>query len=297
VLGIGGGGDVVGALALARLCEELGTEFVLGGVSWERYAIDPHPGPRAIAEIRDAHPLAPAAVLAGPETSTPEGIRFCEAGMAAHLGRPTVLVDINPGPDRAGDSIAAAARALDCDLAVYVDVGGDVLAHGDEPGLASPLCDAVMLAAAARAAVELPGLGVVFGAGCDGELLPSEFTQRLADLAAAGGWLGAWGLSQPVADELEVAAREIPTEATLQAVRCARGETGERPIRNGRMTAHLSPLGALALFFDVEIAAHETAPLVRAVAGAGDLEHARAALERIGVHTELDYQRERAARS
>ena len=31
VLGIGGGGDVVGALAVARLCESLGTPFALGG--------------------------------------------------------------------------------------------------------------------------------------------------------------------------------------------------------------------------------------------------------------------------
>src|SRR5262249_30164162 len=158
VLGIGGGGDVVGALALARLCEQLGTEFVLGGVSWERYAIDPHPGPRPIAELRDVESLAPAVALAGPATSTPGGLRLSEARLAAHLGRPTVLVDINPGPDVAADSIVAAARALDCDLAIYVDVGGDVLAHGDERGLSSPLCDAVLLAAAARAADELPGL-------------------------------------------------------------------------------------------------------------------------------------------
>ena len=33
VIGIGGGGDVVGALATARLCESLGTEFELGGVA------------------------------------------------------------------------------------------------------------------------------------------------------------------------------------------------------------------------------------------------------------------------
>jgi len=33
---------------------------------------------------------------------------------------------------------------------VLLDVGGDVLAHGHEPGLGSPLCDAVLLAAAAR---------------------------------------------------------------------------------------------------------------------------------------------------
>jgi hypothetical protein len=56
-------------------------------------------------------------------------------------------------------------------------------------------------------------------------------------------------------------------------------------------------VGALALFFDVGVAVRETAPLARAVRGASDLEHARASLEALGVRTELDYQRERAAES
>ena len=57
------------------------------------------------------------------------------------------------GPGSAiADGMAAAASELGVDLVVCVDVGGDVLGHGTEPGLASPLCDAVMLAAAAQAA-------------------------------------------------------------------------------------------------------------------------------------------------
>ncbi len=294
MLGIGGGGDVAGALAIGRLCEAHGTEFVLGGVAWERYAIDPHPGPRSIEQIHNAEPLAPAAVLAGPETSTPEGVRFSEAGMAEHLGRETVLIDISGGPAAIADSLGATARALDCDVAVYLDVGGDVLAHGGEPGLASPLCDAVMLAAAARAARDVQGVGAVFGPGCDGELTADEVLERISEVAAAGGWLGAWGLTRDVASELEAAARHVPTEASLQAVRCARGETGEVPIRDGRMTVRLGPVGALALFFDVEVAVRATARLARAVADAGDLEAARASVEALGVRTELDYQRDRA---
>ena len=91
VLGIGGGGDVVGALAVARLCESLGTPFVLGGVAWERMPIDPHPGPRPVAEIRGGRQVGEAAVLAGPETATPEGVAFSEARMAAHLGADAVI--------------------------------------------------------------------------------------------------------------------------------------------------------------------------------------------------------------
>ena len=50
-----------------------------------------------------------------------------------------------------------------------------MLAHGDEPGLASPLADALLLAAAPLLdAGGLRVLGAIFGAGCDGELTPDE---------------------------------------------------------------------------------------------------------------------------
>ena len=295
VLGIGGGGDVVGALAAAHLCRSLGTECVLGGVTWERYAIDPAPGPRSIEEIRGGRRIGARALLADADTATSDGVRFAESGMAAYLGDATVLVDVSGGPRAAADGIAAAAAELGCDLAVYTDVGGDVLARGDEPGLASPLCDAVMLAASVRAGRSLPGVGAVFGAGCDGELTADEVIGRIAEVAAAGGWVGTWGLTEAAASEIEAAAREVPTEASVQAARCFRGETGEVEIRGGRRRVRLTPVGALTFLYDLDVAFDAAAPLARAVADAADLDAARDALAALGVRTELDYERERAA--
>jgi hypothetical protein len=295
VLGIGGGGDVVGALALARLCESLGTPFVLGGVAWERIAIDPHPGPRPVAEIRHGRPLGHAAVLAGPETGTPEGVLFAEAGMAAHLDTETVLIEVSGGTAGAARGIATAVGQLDCDLLVCVDVGGDVLARGDEPGLASPLCDAVMVAAALRVAGRVKPLLAVIGPGCDGELTAAEVLERVAELARAGAWLGAWGVTPQIADELDVATTRVPTEASLQVVRCARGEVGDAYIRGGRRRVELGPLGALTFAFDPLAAPSEAFPLAHAVADADSIEEGRAALAARGVYTELDYERSRAA--
>jgi hypothetical protein len=294
VLGIGGGGDVVGALAVARLCESLGTPFVLGGVAWERIPIDPHPGPRPLAEIRGGRPLGDGAVLARPETSTPEGIAFSESRMAAHLGAETVLVDVSRGTAGAAAGIAAAVTELGCDLLVCVDVGGDVLAHGDEPGLASPLCDAVMVAAALRVAGRVKPLLAVIGPGCDGELTATEVLGRVAELASAGTWLGTWGLTPEIVAELDAAATLVPTEASLQVVRCARGEVGAAYIRGGRRRVDLGPVGALTFVFDPVAAPSEAFPLAHAVAAAGTIEEGRAALAARGVHTELDYERSRA---
>jgi hypothetical protein len=294
VLGIGGGGDVVGALAVARLCESLGTPFALGGVAWERFAIDPRPGPRPREEIRGGEPLGDDAVLAGPDTTTDDGVPFAESGVAEHLGEATVLIDITRGSSGAARGIVSAMEQLECDLLLGVDVGGDVLAQGHEDGLASPLCDAVMVAASLEAVPGSGALLAVIGAGCDGELSPAQVLDRVAALGRAGAWRGTWGVSGEIGAEIERAAERVPTEASLQVARCARGETGRVPIRAGRRHVELGPVGALAFVFD-PVAASAELPLVGAVAATQSIEAARAALASRGVRTELDYERDRAA--
>ncbi|HEX2232221.1 MAG TPA: DUF1152 domain-containing protein, partial [Thermoleophilaceae bacterium] len=294
-IGIGGGGDVVGALATAEACRLYhGAEPVLGGTSWERRVVDPEPGPRSASEIEGARELAPAVLAANAETRVAASeVVFAESRMAGFLAEETVLVDVNAGPATIADGLRAAVAALGCDLVVFVDVGGDALGHGDEPGLASPLCDAVMLAAGERlAGGGVPVLGAVFGAGCDGELTPAEVLDRLGEVAAAGGLAGVRGLTPPVVERLDAAVEVVPTEASAQALRCFRGETGTAPIRGGRRSVELTPVGALTFYFDVPAAIGSAARLARAVRDAPDLEAANDLLHDMGVErTELDYER------
>jgi hypothetical protein len=306
VLGIGGGGDVVGALATAELCRAHGARPVVGGVTWERRPIDPNPGPRAEAEIEGARRLAPGVLAATAATHVREsGVLFAESRMAELLGEETVLVDATLGPAAIADGLAAAADQLEADLIVFVDVGGDALAHGDEPGLASPLCDSIMLAAAAHLAKrsvcahgeEPPAdgvavLGGIFGVGCDGELTPAEVLERIAEVAEAGGFAGARGLTPAVAAKLEQAVEAVPTEASAQAVRCFHGALGQTTIRQGRRTVELSPVGALTFYFDVAKAIWSAARLAAAVIDAEDLEAANEILRARGIRTELDYERD-----
>lgn len=283
---------MVGALALARMCEAMDTQFVLGGVAWERIVIDPRPGPRPTEEIAGGRPLGDRAILAGAETSTIDGVRFSESLMAAHLGAETVLIDVSAGAAGVAAGLDAACAELVCDLVVIADVGGDILATGEEPGLASPLCDALMVAGAQAA--ETPYVLAVTGAGCDGELTPAEVLGRIAVAAAEGAWAGTWSPPPDVVDEVERAALANTTEASLQLVRCARGETGPTPIRGGRRTVELTPVGALCFFLQPGRSLAAIAPLAVAVEGSASIEDARAALEARGVRTELDYERDRA---
>jgi hypothetical protein len=293
VLGIGGGGDAVGSIAVARALESFGMETVLGGVAWERIVVDPHPGPRGVEEIRGGQGLDGVVIVDPREGSTtPEDVHFCESRLAGHLGERTVLIDVTGGPAGAARGIDAACAELDCDLAVLVDIGGDAIAAGPEPGLASPLCDAVMIAAGAHAHV--PCVLMVLGAGCDGELEPAEVLGRVAALARAGAWLDTLGVTPEAADEIEAAAAVAVTEASLLVARAARGEIGPVEIRGGRREVDLGPVAALAFAFDLEAALSEL-PLVQAVTEAPSIEASRDALNDLGVSTELDYEERRAA--
>ena len=285
-MGIGGGGDVVGALAAAAL---LG-DGVVGGLTWERRPIDPIPGPRTLAEIKSAQPLNGAVALAGPDTGGPGGFLFCESHVARATGERTVLVDPNPGPRAVAAALDDAAAQLGCDRIVLLDVGGDVLAHGDEPGLASPLADAVMLASARF--MRAPVVGAVFGAGCDGELTPGEVRARLDEV----GTIAEDALGPEQVTRLEAVAEQVPTEASAMALRCARGERGETAIRQGRRTVLLTELGGVVAWFDPLRAIATAARLAAAVQDAGSLAEADAILEARGIRTELAYERDMAQR-
>jgi hypothetical protein len=292
-VGIGGGGDVVGALAVAGLAARRGTPAVVGGLTWERRPIDPLPGPRRLDELDGARPLARAVALAGAETTGPGGFRFAEAHVAAILGAPTVLVDPTGGPAAVADGLAAAAGHFGCDVVVLLDVGGDVLAHGDEAGLASPLADAVLLAA--TPALEAAGprvLGAIFGAGCDGELTPDEVAARLGEVRAAGGDLGTLELDPTTLELIDAAVAAVPTEASAMALRCARGATGETAIRDGRRHVRLTPAGGRVAFFEPGVALTSAARLAAAVRDARDLLEADEILAGLGVRTELGYERD-----
>jgi hypothetical protein len=297
VVGVGGGGDVVGALVTARFLEFCGLEFRLGGLSWERSVYDPLPGPRAVEEVENVRPIHRRAWLANAETRTKGGVYFAESRMAAFRGEEILLIDINGGVDGVVEGLESALKEFRADLLVGVDVGGDSLAEGHEPGLRSPLADAVMLAAY----VELerrgvPTLWAMFGYGSDGELTVEEIEAALARLAKAGGLLGAWGLTAHVADELEEVVKTVHTEASAIPLECARGAWGERSMRQDLRKVRLTPLMGLTFFISTNALFNTLSQPARAVVGSASLEAANDALHKIGVNSELDLERDKLAR-
>ncbi len=292
VVGVGGGGDVVGALATARFLEFCGLEFVLGGLSWERSVYDPIPGPRKLSEVGNVRVLHDYAWMANGDSQTTTGVPFAESKMAAVLGQEVLLIDINGGVKGAVDGLEVAMKELGTDLLVGLDVGGDSLAQGKEPGLRSPLADSIMLAAFAE--MEKRGARTfwgVFGYGSDGELTVDEIEAALNKLAGAGGLLGACSLTPKISAELQEAIKTVPTEASAIPVQCFRGAWGESKIRSGQRSVKLTPLAALTFFMSATKLYETLSRPAQAVRASASLEDANDALRAIGVSTELDFER------
>ncbi len=294
VVGVGGGGDVVGALAAARFVDFCGLDFTLGGLSWERYVYDPVPGPRSLDEIENVKLIHPRMGLANPQTRTRSNVYFAESKMAEVLGRDVLLVDINGGVKGVVDGLELALKEFNADLLVGLDVGGDSLAQGGEKGLRSPLADSVMLAAFAE--MEKRGVRTmwgVFGYGSDGELTTDEIEKALSMVAKGGGFLGAWGLTPKVVAEMQEVIKRVNTEASAIPVECALGAWGEKKIRLGERTVKLTPLTALTFFLSPSVIFQTLSHPAQALARSATLAEADAALHAIGLKTELDLERER----
>ncbi|MSP41451.1 MAG: DUF1152 domain-containing protein [Deltaproteobacteria bacterium] len=292
VIGVGGGGDVVGALTAARFLEFCGLRFTVGGLSWERNVYDPIPGPRKPSETKNVRVLHEFAWMANANSQTSTGVPFAEAKMAALLKREVLLVDINGGVKGVVDGLEVAMKELQTDLLVGLDVGGDSLAEGHEPGLRSPLADSIMIAAFAELAERgHRTMWGVFGYGSDGELTVDEIETALSKLAAADGLLGAWSLTAKIARELEEVVKTVPTEASALPIECFRGACGNRDIRRGERHVKLTPLTALTFFMSTGKLYDTLARPARALRSSSSLDQANDALHALGIATELDYER------
>lgn len=285
VVGVGGGGDVVGAVPTARLLEMHGVETTLGGLAWERVPHDDRVGPRTLDEVEGLDRVHERAGLATGATAADDGLVFTESLVAEHLGEPVALIDVTGGPSGVAVAFEALRDAEDVDLVVGVDAGGDAIARGDESGIESPLADGAALAALVDA--DVPSALGVFGAGSDGELTRDELDGALGAIAGDGGLLGAWGLTPRVVTEMEALLAAVErTESSRIPVEAARGAMGRRRIRGGDRTVEMTPLSTTTVYVDPETVAEESA-IVELMRGCADLEAADRRLREAGYRTEL----------
>jgi hypothetical protein len=251
--------------------------------AWDRLLIDPVPGPRGPDNFTGLHSLTPA-VWAVPTEARP----IAPAGstlprLAAEL-RPTfALIDPRHGVEGITRQLEELVDHLSPASIDLLDVGGDILARGDEPTLKSPLADAVTLAACCQ--VNAPVRLLVAGPGLDGELPLDELRGMLGPLIHT---LTAKDV-EPIRSVLEW----HPSEATGMLAATARGVRGTCEMRDAGLPVPLTDDGPTVHEVDLDEALTRN-QLARAILTTAALDEVEAYSREICGYSEIDYERNKA---
>ncbi|MFF4421555.1 DUF1152 domain-containing protein [Streptomyces sp. NPDC001549] len=226
----GGGGDPVGTLIAARAltADRAGPADppLIATYAWERPEVDPTARPLGEGDFdglaHEGGGIGVGGTGVGGFGSGGIGGGFRGGGFAsftpATRARPPagstmpalardlparlLLLDPARGLSSLARQISSMARAAGGRIRV-VDIGGDILTHGNEPGLCSPFGDALTLAACHLTGI--PATVHIAGPGLDGEIGERPLLERLAgsrpltpdrDAAAAAARALAWHPSE-----------------------------------------------------------------------------------------------------
>ncbi len=250
LIGIGGGGDIIGTIPTRNFLKRFGIDTILAGLTWERKSLDPKPGPRRISEIVNAERIGDCLAFASKDTKTYYNVRFTESVVAEIFNEKILLIDINEGSKKVSSELNKFIRENNIDIVFGIDVGGDVLALGDEKGIRSPLADSIMLCVLKN--LDNSILGVI-GLGNDGELRFYEIIRNLAQIIKDRGFLGCIGIDYEDIKIMDKIAGKTITEASKLVIDAARGVFGAFKIRNKTRNVFLTPFSLITFYFDPKI--------------------------------------------
>lgn len=286
LLGIGGGGDIVSTVPLARYLRFLGAQILFGAVAWERSIIDPTPGPLHLKDFENIEIVASNIGLIRGKVKArgiiPQVSRFSKI-----TGEPVFIVDIWNGVKGVIKGLNEIIEKYNIDVVVGVDVGGDVLAEGFEKELRSPLADQVMLAALSK--INAHSFIAVAGLGADGELPLNTLLKRVALIAKNKGLVGARGLTQADVVELSKIVSHVKTEASKIPILAFSGFIGETTIRSGSRKVEVNPILTLTFIFDTKVV-YSLSKLAPRIVNTESLIEANKILNNLGIFTELDLE-------
>lgn len=287
---VGGGGDVATASMLTLAARRAGLRSFVASVVWERFVIDPVPGPIKFDEISGGRRIGDFSMLVDGNSKAFRGGRevvFQAARASRFLGEPIAIIDLVGGVYGVRRGLEEVLNHFGCETVVAVDVGGDIVATGFEEDLWSPLADFTGLAAVAQ----LKGVVAVHSPGGDGELPQDYVLKRISLIAEHGGYLGARGITREDVENLEKILEFVESEASLATLLAAKGVWGYASIRKGSREVFISPVNLLTFFLDSTVVASLN-PVVKDIENCKSIECARRRLNELGIFTELDLEEE-----
>lgn len=283
IVAAGGGGDAVAAAMLDAALYGDQSPAVILAYAWDRLLIDPVPGPRGPTNFTGLRPLTRSvqAVPADAKPVAPAGSTLPR--LAAELPHTFALIDPHHGAEGITRQLEELTEHLAPESIDLLDVGGDILAKGDEPTLRSPLADALTLAACCQ--LNAPVRLLVAGPGLDGEVPAEDLRDRMGPSVLT---LTAEHV-EPVSSVLEW----HPSEATAMLAATARGIRGLCEIRDAGLPVPLTDEGPTIHEADLDDALNRN-QLARAILATESLDEAEQHSREICGYSEIDYERNKA---
>jgi hypothetical protein len=284
IVAAGGGGDAVAAAMLdAALYGDEGQAVILT-YAWDRLLVDPIPGPRGADSFTGLEHVTPAvwAVPADARPIPPAGSTLPR--LAAELPHTFALLDPHHGAEGITRQLEELVGHLEPESIDVLDVGGDILARGNEPTLKSPLADALTLAACCQ--VNAPVRLLIAGPGLDGELPLEDLRGVLGPLVHT--------FTAKDAESISSVLEWHPSEATGMLAATARGVRGTCEVRDAGLPVALTDEGPTVHDADLDESLSRN-ELARAVMATTTLDEAEAYSREICGYSEIDYERNKVA--
>ncbi|MCX5235951.1 DUF1152 domain-containing protein [Streptomyces prunicolor] len=285
IVAAGGGGDAVAAAMLAAALYGDEDRAVILTYAWDRLLVDPVPGPRSPADFTGLEPLTRSVWSVPPEAHPIAPAGSTLPRLSAELPHTFALINPYNGAEGMVRQFEELVSHLDPTSIDLLDVGGDILARGDEPTLKSPLADALTLAACYQ--VNAPIRLLIAGPGLDGELPLATVHNLLGPLVHT---FTAKDI-EPVSSILEW----HPSEATGMLAATARGVRGICEVRDAGLLIPLTDDSPTVHEVDLETALRRN-ELAGAILSTTTLAEAETHSREICGHSEIDYERDKAAR-
>ncbi|AFZ70710.1 hypothetical protein Calag_0987 [Caldisphaera lagunensis DSM 15908] len=290
VFGAGGGGDIVGAYYISNKVKRFGGNPLVGSVVWERFSVDPYPGPIPLEMMVNVDPIGFSSALVNSDSYAlrygmeiePQITKFVKL-----IGEKAVFIDLTKGTEGVIRALYDISQNFDIDLIIGVDVGGDILALGCEENLWSPLADSISLSALYN--INMDSLLAVYGPGGDGELETNTILKYISDIAKENGLIEILGMNMEEAEILDNLVKHVNTEASLIPLISFKGEYGNKMIRNNTRNVMLSPILSTSYILNVDIV-YKRSELPKLVKNTGGIGQANQALNNHCIYTELDLE-------
>ncbi|WP_411150446.1 DUF1152 domain-containing protein [Streptomyces sp. A30] len=284
IVAAGGGGDAVAAAMLDAALYGDEDQAVILTYAWDRLLVDPVPGPRGPSDFTGLEPVTPSvwSVPAEARPIAPAGSTLPR--LAAELPHTFALIDPHHGAEGITRQLEELVDHLAPTSIDLLDVGGDILARGNEPTLKSPLADALTLAACCQ--VNAPVRLLVAGPGLDGELPIDEVRNLLGPLVRT--------LTAKDAESVNSVLEWHPSEATGMFAATARGVRGICEVRDAGLPIPLTDAGPTVHEVDLDDALNRN-ELARAILSTATLDEVEAHSREVCGYSEIDYERNKAS--